>query len=112
MQSRGHLRFPGEVSNVVRAENDVEAFLATPLRGHRDGLDRTFDDLVRLYYVAFSRPQSVLMLVGNEAGLRYGPQREVRNVALGWHRNGFWPWRQDYSTKRPPVKVDPPFWEV
>ena len=106
------LRFPERISNVVQAEEDIESFLATPIRGHRDGLDRVFDDLVRLYYVAFSRPQSVLMLVGNEAGLRYGPPRAIKNLALGWHRDGSWPWRQGYTTRRPPVKVEPPFWEM
>ena len=104
------LRFPETISNVVQAEEDMEPYLASPLRGQRGGLDRTFDDLVRLYYVAYSRPQSVLMLVGNEAGLRYGGT--IRNVALGWQRDGSWPWRQGYTTKKPPVKVDPPFWEV
>ncbi len=115
--SRNHrmqrfLRFPDSISNIVQAEDDIEPFLATPLRGHRDGLDRTFDDLVRLYYVAYSRPQSVLMLVGNEALLRFPTQREIRNIALGWRRDGFWPWRQDYATRRAPVKVEPPFWEM
>ena len=106
------LRFPQAISNVVQAEEDIESYLASPIRGHRDGLDRTFDDLVRLYYVAYSRPQSVLMLVGNEAGLRYGPSGSIPNVALGWHRGGSWPWRQGSVTSRPPVKVDPPFWEM
>ncbi len=104
------LRFPEAISNVVQAEDDMEPYLAAPLRGQRSGLDRTFDDLVRLYYVAYSRPQSVLMLVGNEAGLLYGGT--IRNVALSWQRGGSWPWRQGYTTKRPPVKVNPPFWEL
>ena len=104
------LRFPEAISNVVQAEDDMEPYLATPLRGQRGGLDRTFDDLVRLYYVAYSRPQSVLMLVGNEAELRY--RGTIRHIALGWQRGGSWPWRQGYTTKRPPVKVEPPFWEV
>ncbi len=106
------LRFPDHISNVVQEEDDVEPYLAAPIRQHRGGLDRTFDDLVRLYYVAFSRPQSVLMLVGNEACLRYGPGRVIPNVALGWHRNQDWPWRQTYTTRMPPVKVEPPFWEM
>ena len=106
------LRFPSAISNVVTAENDMEPYIASPIRAQRGGLDRTFDDLVRLYYVAFSRPQSVLMLIGNEAGLRYGPQGSIANVALGWNRDKTWPWRQDYTTKKPPVKVNPPFWEM
>ena len=110
--TQSFLRFPRDVSNVVQAEDDVEPFLDAPIRGHRDGLDRTFDDLVRLYYVAFSRPQSVLLLVGNEAGLRYG-SRAIKNVAMGWHRDGItWPWRQPPTTGKTPVKVEPPFWEM
>ena len=108
------LRFPDRISNVVQAENDVESYLTAPLRGNRRDLDRTFDDLVRLYYVAYSRPQSILMLVGNENCLRYGTgrnftKRAIPNIALGWRRNGYWPWRQEYSTSQPPVRVEPPF---
>ncbi len=108
------LRFPDRISSVVRAENDVEPHLTGPLRSDRDGLDRTFDDLARLYYVAYSRPQSVLMLVGNESCLFYGTgknytQKAIPNIALGWRRDNTWPWRQEYSTRRSPVRVDPPF---
>ena len=108
------LRFPDQESNVARAEDDVEPYLTAPLRGGRRALDRTFDDLVRLYYVAYSRPQSVLMLVGNSSCLRYGTggdltRRTIPNTALGWRRDGSWPWRQEYSTPQPPVLVEPPF---
>ena len=106
------LRFPRKASNVVQAENEVEPFLEAPIRGHREGLDRTFDDLVRLYYVAYSRPQCVLMLIGNEKGLTYGPRGAIPNIALGWNRGGTWPWRQGKTTSKPPVKVEPPFWEM
>jgi len=106
-------RHPTEESNVVRMEDDVEPFLPTPLRGGRPPLDRTFDDLVRLYYVAFSRPQSVLLLVGAESCLNYGSgpgftARAIPNVALGWHRDGTWPWRQTFQGNRAPIRVDPP----
>ena len=105
-------RFPRKASNIVQAENEVEPFLQAPIRGHRKGIDRTFDDLVRLYYVAYSRPQSVLMLIGNEKGLTYGPSGSIPNVALGWNRDGTWPWRQCHTSSKPPVKVEPPFWEM
>ena len=111
-RSQRFLRFPEGISNVVQVEEDLEPYLASPIRGQREGLDRTFDDLVRLYYVAYSRPQSVLLLVGNESGLRYGPHGAIKNVALGWLRGGSWPWRQNYTTRKPPVKIEPPFWEV
>lgn len=111
------LRFPDQVSNVAQSEDDVEAHLDAQLRGIRGALDRTFDDLVRLYYVAYSRPQSVLMLIGHENCLRYGTssdysKKSIPNIALGWHRDMSWPWRQNYSERRPPVRVEPPFLEV
>jgi DNA helicase II / ATP-dependent DNA helicase PcrA len=105
------LRFPDTPSNVARLENDVEPFLESPLRIGRDPLDRTFDDLVRLYYVAFSRPQSILLIVGCENCLAYGSTTgggAIPNIALGWLRNSVWPWRQPYIGRRP-IRVDPPF---
>lgn len=106
------LRFPREPSNVVVMEDEVEAHLQSPLRGGRTPRDRTFDDLVRLYYVAYSRPQSVLMLVGCESCLKYGRGPSlagaIPNLALGWRRNGVWPWRQEYTGQRRPVRVDAP----
>lgn len=107
------LRFPQDPSNVVRMEDDVEPHLDRPLRGHRSPMDRTFDDLVRLYYVAYSRPQSVLMLIGCEKCLTYGQgpaldKGVIPNIALGWARDKTWPWRQPFAGRRPPVRVDPP----
>lgn len=111
------LRFPDQISNVAQAEDDVEPHLIAPLRRNRTAIDRTFDDLVRLYYVAYSRPQSVLMLVGCENCLRYGTGRNltgstIPNIALGWCRDRTWPWRQEYSSRRPPVIVEPPFLQI
>ena len=73
-------RFPEHPSPEAIAEDDVEPHLPTRLRGWRSGLDRAFDDLARLYYVAFSRAQSALMLVGSANSLN------IPNVALGWSR--------------------------
>ena len=111
------LRFPDKVSNVVQSEDDVEPYLREPLRGARKSIDRTFDDLVRLYYVAYSRPQSVLMLVGCEKCLTYGTgngfkRRAIPNVALFWQRDGNWPWRQSLTSRKPPIRVEPRFLEV
>lgn len=103
-------RFPDDESNVVLAENDLEPHLAEPLRGHRSGINRTFDDLVRMFYVAYSRAQCALLLVGNENQLRY--QTTIKNVALGWRRNSTWGWRQSHTGSKPPVLIDPPFLEI
>ena len=111
--TQAFLRFPRSPSNVVTMEDDVEPHLENALRSGRSPIDRTFDDLMRLYYVAYSRPQSVLMLVGCENCLKYGKIGSVKdgaipNVALGWTRSGAWPWRQSFVGRRPPVRVEPP----
>jgi DNA helicase-2/ATP-dependent DNA helicase PcrA len=48
-------------------------------------LDRTFDDLYRLYFVAFSRPESMLLLVGTR---KSSPNGVLPNVATGYDREG------------------------
>lgn len=55
----------------------------------RTQVDRAFDDLYRQYFVAFSRPQDVLLLVGVSPTL---PAGRVPNVATGWDRNGVCQW--------------------
>lgn len=107
-------RFPRSESNVAILEDDIEPHLPAVLRTGRSGLDRSFDDLVRLYYVAYSRPQSVLLLVGCEQCLKYGTGRNltgaVPHVGMGWLRDGTWPWRQPRPPRgSPPVLVEPPF---
>jgi DNA helicase-2/ATP-dependent DNA helicase PcrA len=55
----------------------------------RSQVDRAFDDLYRQFFVAFSRPQDVLLLVGVSPTL---PGGRVPNVATGWDRNGVCQW--------------------
>lgn len=98
-------RFPDEESPVAKLENDLAH--VTPVgaaRLHRDGMQRTFEDLIRLYYVAYSRPQSLLMLVGCQQGLRY--KTTIKNVATYWRRDGTWPWVSDPAQRRPPSEAD------
>jgi len=98
-------RFPDEPSSVVRLEDDLAA--VTPVgaaRRRRADMQRTFEDLIRLYYVAYSRPQSLLMLVGCQQGLQY--RTSIRNVATFWRRDGSWAWVSDPSVRRPPVDAD------
>jgi DNA helicase-2/ATP-dependent DNA helicase PcrA len=94
-------RFPTEPSSVHRLENDLAPFCSIgPLRTVRPALARTFDDLIRLYYVAFSRAQSVLVLVGCDPCLRYNAT--IRHVATGWRSDDTWAWRVPV-TGRPPA---------
>ncbi len=83
-------RFPRDEGPSSRIEDQLRRFspLGVPAR---QGRDRCFDDLIRQYFVAYSRPQDVLLLVGLDA-LR-APQNSVEHVALGWDRTGTWHWR-------------------
>ncbi|HWD41794.1 MAG TPA: 3'-5' exonuclease [Fimbriimonas sp.] len=94
-------RFPDLPSNVASMEDDLApASEVGPLRQQRTALDRTFDDLVRLYYVCYSRPQSVLLLVGLDKCLQYATT--IKNVATFWRTNGTWPWVGPFAGNRPP----------
>jgi len=56
----------------------------------RSQVDRAFDDLYRQFFVAFSRPQDVLLLVGLTKG---GPGGDIMNAAAGWDRSGAAHWQ-------------------
>lgn len=87
-------RFPREASNTVLLESALAPHTQVgPYRTARGDLDRTFDDLMRLYYVAFSRAQVALLLVGLTKNIEYATT--VMNVATFWSRNKRWTWRSD-----------------
>jgi DNA helicase-2/ATP-dependent DNA helicase PcrA len=97
-------RFPDTPSSVQNAEDDFAPFCQIgALRQVRTGLQRSFDDLIRLYYVAYSRPESVLMLVGVDTCLRY--RTTIQHVATGWVSDGTWSWRNAVGG-RPPALVN------
>lgn len=81
---QARMRFPSEGDTPHRMEDHFRAFspLGVP---SRPALDRAFDDLIRQYFVAFSRPRNVLILVGLNASR---PGGSIPNVALGWTREG------------------------
>lgn len=95
-RTQGFKRFPlDDVEDGIKArgpilENELRPFspLGVPTRSRRD---RDFDDLVRGYFVAFSRAQDVLLLVGQSDNT--GNPRNIPNVAAGWRRDRQWPWR-------------------
>ena len=93
-------RFPDSASATQNMEDELASHCQIgPLRCARPALDRSFDDLIRLYYVAYSRPESVLLLVGVNQCLRYGTT--IRHVATGWQRNGSWAWRVGVNGRPP-----------
>lgn len=85
-------RFPDGPSSVQQMEDDLAPYCSIgPLRTARPALSRSFDDLVRLYYVALSRAQSALLLVGLDPCLKYAAS--IKHVATGWRSDGTWSWR-------------------
>ncbi|HEV7681276.1 MAG TPA: DEAD/DEAH box helicase [Pyrinomonadaceae bacterium] len=98
-------RFPENPSSVQNIEDDLAPFCQIgPLRQTRTGLQRSFDDLIRLYYVAYSRPECILMLVGVDPCLRY--QTTIRHVATGWASDGTWSWRGPAGSGAAPSLVN------
>jgi DNA helicase-2/ATP-dependent DNA helicase PcrA len=51
----------------------------------RSQVNRACDDLYRQYFVAFSRPQEVILLVGLDG---VNPSAGIATVATGWDRTG------------------------
>jgi DNA helicase-2/ATP-dependent DNA helicase PcrA len=94
--SRNHprnagLRFPAQASSVTMLEDDLAPYSdVSPARTARSALDRSFDDLVREYYVAYSRPQTALLLVGHDKTV--ATHKPVCNVAAWWRRDRSWAW--------------------
>lgn len=71
--------------NIISEKDDVS------------GLDKAFDDLIRRYFVAYTRAKSILVLVGLNS-MRYGykgdfqDKIEIPNIATGWSRDKVWHW--------------------
>lgn len=81
------LRYPQQGDRVHIIEDMVAPFCPIgAARTQRSMLNRAWDDLRRLYFVAFSRPENVLLLVGLTSQL--GPNPRVRSVATGDLANG------------------------
>ncbi len=88
-------RFPNNGGKSCNMEDELRPYspLGIP---QRSALDRAFDDLIRQYFVAFSRAQDVLMLVGlnsvRDGYFTSSGRREIPNIATGWDRNRNWIW--------------------
>lgn len=80
-------RYPHNALDVHLIEDEIANF--SPVgqnRQQRTGIDRAFDDLTRQFFVAKSRPQNILLLVGLTSQLRQS--NPVLSVATGDLRNG------------------------
>lgn len=100
------MRFPSGPSSVAMLEDDLAPYSKVgPARTARPAMDRSFDDLVREYYVAYSRPQTALLVVGHEKSV--ATNRTVCHVASGWRRDGTWSWH-DGAGPRSTFANNPP----
>jgi DNA helicase-2/ATP-dependent DNA helicase PcrA len=104
-------RFPEAASNVALMESDLSPYTEVgPLRIVRGDLDRTFEDLIRLYYVAYSRAQTVLLLVGHNKLLQ--GNTKIRNIATFWRQDGTWAWQRAGGTRPPATVAGHPLLEI
>jgi DNA helicase-2/ATP-dependent DNA helicase PcrA len=87
-------RYPTRPDTAHKLEEGLRPFsdIDLPLR---PPLDRAFDDLVRNYFVAFSRAQDILILAGHDYARIDKPRgTPARHIGSGWTRPPTsWPWR-------------------
>ena len=85
-----HLRFPKKADSSSIIQDRIRQFSSLSIN-ERNSTDRAFDDLTRLYFVAFSRAKDVLLLVGLTPSIDGYSVKDKRvkipNVALGWSRD-------------------------
>lgn len=85
-----HLRFPKKEPKNITIEDLIRRYSELG-ESERSEKDRSFDDLTRLYFVAFSRAESVLLLVGLNSAIEGYTRKKnhfnIPNVALGWSRD-------------------------
>ena len=81
-------RFPENGGKTCTIEDELRphSILGTHSRSAKD---RAFDDLIRHYFVAYSRPQDLLLLVGLNSA-----KTNIKNIATGWDRNENWIWQK------------------
>lgn len=81
-------RFPTDGGPAHEMEDLLRPYTALGAPS-RSAVDRAFDDLYRQFFVAYSRPQEVLLLVGLTTTL---PGGAISNVAMGWDRTWTCAW--------------------
>jgi DNA helicase-2/ATP-dependent DNA helicase PcrA len=89
-------RFPDKLGDIYALEEYYAKLLNAP-SDKRTSLDHAFDDLIRLYFVAFSRPQSLLILTGINPETRAlrDEGKFIPNIAVGFDRKENHPWSRE-----------------
>jgi len=83
-------RFPKSKKDIETLEERIRNFSSIDI-SKRSKEDKAFDDLTRLYFVAFSRAEDVLLLIGLNSAIEgymgKDKHKTIPNVALGWSRD-------------------------
>ncbi|NBT25766.1 MAG: ATP-dependent helicase [Actinobacteria bacterium] len=87
--SNAFKRFPETGASAHRMEDLLRTSSALGV-AERDSVNRAFDELYRQYFVAYSRPRHILLIVGCH---RTSPAGPIRHVATGTTRDGVNRWR-------------------
>ena len=85
-------RYPDPKDHDVTSSDEDLISALSPEKITRSQTDRCFDDLYRKYYVAFSRAQDVLLLVGLRRSIYGNKGKTIPNVGTGWTRDNDWAW--------------------
>lgn len=98
-KSQEFKRFPTDGDKSCNMEDQLRQYSEMGIPS-RLAMDRAFDDLIRKYFVAYSRSKDVLLLVGLNSTkdgyhLKSGQQREIPNIATGWDRSETWHWDKE-----------------
>lgn len=86
-------RFPVKPTAACIMEDELGVYSEVGVP-NRTALDRSFDDLIRLYFVAYSRPKDILLLVGLNSFTNgfTNKNKKILNVAIGFDRDEDWIW--------------------
>lgn len=90
------MRYPKEYDDVSTIENFLRKMIPDIDWGDRSGLDPLFDDLIRKYFVAFSRAQDILILVGTKTSI----SKKIKCISLGWDRDENWKFESNYKNSK------------
>lgn len=83
-------RYPDDVDRTSIIERLMRTH-SEQIPQDRGLLDSQFDDVIRKFFVAYSRAQDVLIIVGLNRTLK--PGNPLKHMALGWNRHDNWVWR-------------------
>ncbi len=99
-------RFPTNGGKTYNIEKYLRNYTDLDLElNDKIGLDEAFNDLIRRYYVAYTRAKKVLILVGLNSmkdGYKGDFQKnlEIPNIATGWSRDKVWHWQNLENLKQ------------